>query len=85
MITGAAPISPTVLTFLRAALGCQVSTAQCSHSERPVGNHTMRLAFLIVRQTDIETRLLKLAPLIDPLPLSCQMLVLTKCVFLLNI
>lgn len=25
MITGAAPISPTVLTFLRAAVGCQVS------------------------------------------------------------
>lgn len=24
MITGAAPVSPTVLTFLRAALGCQV-------------------------------------------------------------
>lgn len=29
MITGAAPVSPTILTFLRAALGCQVS---CSHS-----------------------------------------------------
>lgn len=27
MITGAAPISPTVLTFLRAALGCQVTHA----------------------------------------------------------
>lgn len=25
MITGAAPISPVVLTFLRAALGCQVT------------------------------------------------------------
>lgn len=25
MITGAAPVSPTILTFLRAALGCQVS------------------------------------------------------------
>lgn len=24
MITGAAPVSPTILTFLRAALGCQV-------------------------------------------------------------
>lgn len=62
MITGAAPVSPTVLTFLRAALGCQVSTAQCLHSQRTQGNHTMGFAFLIVCQTDIETRLLKIRP-----------------------
>lgn len=31
MITGAAPVSPTILTFLRAALGCQVS-----HSHTPL-------------------------------------------------
>lgn len=30
MATGAAPISPTVLTFLRAAIGCQVTQTSSS-------------------------------------------------------
>lgn len=30
MVTGAAPISPTVLNFLRAALGCQVRNMDSS-------------------------------------------------------
>lgn len=30
MVTGAAPVSATVLTFLRAALGCQVRWLHCN-------------------------------------------------------
>lgn len=33
MLTGAAPISPTVLTFLRAAIGCQVTQTRSSWLE----------------------------------------------------
>lgn len=39
MITGAAPVSPTILTFLRAALGCQVS-----HIHKPI---SLTVCFLI--------------------------------------
>lgn len=40
MVTGAAPISPTVLNFLRAALGCQVlkpvsPSLYCLHPSPP--------------------------------------------------
>lgn len=36
MATGAAPISPTVLTFLRAAIGCQVTQTSSSCVQVPV-------------------------------------------------
>lgn len=38
MITGAAPVSPTILTFLRAALGCQVSRALARRHFLPLGS-----------------------------------------------
>lgn len=58
MITGAAPVSPTVLTFLRAALGCQVSTAQRLHSQGTLGNNSrVGPGFPIFHLGDIDTLL----------------------------